>query len=88
MPSKSNDTGSRLKSQTRGDFVRRVPAERMFGTPEEIQNRVGGTFGTLPDNAPSSFTQIGPGTGGARPDALSPQKRSGNQKFGDGRRYV
>lgn len=88
MPSKNNDTGARLKSQTRASFVRRAPDKAVFGDEAEIANRVGGTIGTLPDNAPSKFVQLGPDAGGARPDNFSPTKRAGNQKFGNGRRYV
>ena len=88
MPSKNNDTGSRIKSTTRSSFVRRPPEKAVFGTPEEIGNRVGGTFKTLPDNTPSNFRQLGPDGGGANPGAATPARRSGNQKFGDGRRYI
>lgn len=88
MPSKNNDTGSRIKSATRASFVRRAPDTSVFGTPEEIANRVGGTFKTLPDNVPSNFRQIGPDAGGANPNNASPRRYSGNQKFGEPRRYA
>lgn len=85
----ANDTNSRVKSATRGSFVRRAPAKYTHGEPEEISARVGGTFKTLPDNAPSNFRQLGPdATTNKNVLDLSPDRKSGNAKFGNSRRYV
>lgn len=85
MPDKSNDTGSRIKHVGHG--AHSVPAKNVFGTPEEIGARVGGTFKSLPDNKPSNFRQLGPGGSGGTTQNAGVVKRAGNQKFGDPRSY-
>ena len=82
MPDKGNDIGAR------STIKRRIPRENVFGTPEEIKERVGGSFNTLPDNNPSNFRQLGPNPSGGSMDDKKPTNRSGNQKFGNPRRYA
>lgn len=88
MADKGNDIGSRIVHRTGQGFAHTVPAEEHFGTPEEIANRVGGTFKTLPDNVPSNFRQLGPKAVGGAFDEKRPTGRSGNAKFGNSRRYT
>lgn len=77
----ANDTSSRIKGKT-------VEARYQFGTPEEIGGRVGSYFKTDPESAPSNFKQLGPDGGGSNPIERSPRAVSGNQKFGNPRRYA
>lgn len=65
-----------------------VPATSKFGTPEEIANRVGGTFRTKPENLPSNFRQLGGGAAGANPNSRTPTTKAGREKFGNPRRYA
>lgn len=88
MPDKSNDTASRVKHATGQGFAHTVPDKSHFGTPEEIQGRVGGTFQSLPDNKPSNFRQLGPASTGENFNNRRPTARKGNQKFGDPRHYT
>lgn len=88
MPDKSNDTGSRMTHRTAQGFARDVPQVVKHGTPEEIGNRVGGTFRTLPDNVPSNFKQLGPESQGGVFQQRKIASKSGNQKFGNAKRYV
>ena len=83
-----NDTGSRIKHATGGGFAHTIPAKHVFGTPEEIQHRVGGTFASLPDNHPTDFKQIGPKSAGSNINDHKPITRSGLQKFGNPRKYA
>ena len=83
-----NDTESRVKHATGQGFAHTVPEKHVFGTPAEISARVGGTFSTLPDNAPSDFEQLGPKSPGGNTNDKKPLARSGNQKFGNPRRYA
>lgn len=85
---KENDTGSRMTHKTGQGFARNVPAKHQHGTPEEIGARVGGTFSTLPDNKPSNFRQLGPGSVGGNVNDLKPRAYKGNQKFGNPRDYA
>lgn len=81
MPDKGNDISARSTGK------HRIPRENIFGTPEEIKERVGGSFKTLPDNRASNFRQIGP-KGGGSIDDLSPKTKSGDSKFGNPRHYA
>jgi hypothetical protein len=85
-----NDTASRIKHATGQGFERTIPEKHVFGTPEEIAHRVGGTFATLPDRTPTSFKQLGPDSAGGNVNdkRLAPKRYSGNQKFGSPRRYA
>jgi len=81
MPDKGNDISARQTGK------HRIPRENVFGTPEEIKERVGGSLNTLSDNRPSTFRQIGPQGGGSFDDKR-PTSRSGDQKFGNARKYA
>jgi hypothetical protein len=83
-----NDTASRIKHATGEGFAHTIPSKHVFGTPEEIQHRVGGTFSSLPDNNATSFKQIGAKSGGSNVNDHKPATHSGNQKFGNPRRYA
>jgi hypothetical protein len=83
-----NDTSGRIKHATGQNFAQNVPTKHVFGTPEEIQARVGGTFSTLPDNKPSNFRQLGPSAPGGNVNDLKPTGRSGNQKYGNPRSHA
>lgn len=82
-----NDTSSRVKHATGQGFEHTIPARHVFGTPEEIGARVGGTFPTLPDRHATNFRQLGP-KGGGTITGKGPQRYMGNQKFGNPRRYA
>ena len=84
----ANDTGSRIKHATGQGFARTIPEKHVFGTPDEISHRVGGSFSSLPDNNPSNFKQLGPQSSGGNANDKKPTNRSGNQKFGNPRRYA
>ena len=84
----ANNTGARIKHATGEGFAHTVPAKHVFGTPEEIAHRVGGTFSTLPDNAPSNFRQLGPKSKGSNTNDHKPITREGTQKYGNPRRYA
>jgi hypothetical protein len=86
--SDDNDTASRIKHATGEGFAHTIPAKHVFGTPEEIAHRVGGTFATLPDNAATTFKQIGAKSGGSNTNDHKPITREGTQKFGNPRRYA
>jgi hypothetical protein len=83
-----NDTGSRIKHATGQGFEHTIPAKHVFGTPEEIQGRVGGTFATLPDNRPTKFGQIGAAPSGGNVNDKKPATKSGDAKFGNPRHYA
>lgn len=83
-----NDTSSRIKHATSQGFEQTTPSKHVFGTPEEIAARVGGTFATLPDAKPSNFRQLGPSSPGGNVNDLKPTGRSGNQKFGNPRSHA
>ena len=83
-----NDTASRIKHATGQGFAHTIPAKHHFGQEEEIAARVGGTFSSLPDNKPSSFRQIGPSSAGSNANNAKPTTKSGDQKFGNPRRYA
>jgi hypothetical protein len=85
--SDDNDTASRMTHATGQGFARTIPKRSVFGTPEEIGNRVGGTFQTLPDNVPSNFRQLGPESSGGNFNEKKPRNYRGDQKFGNPRRY-
>lgn len=82
-----NDTTSRVKHATGQGFEHTIPARHVFGTPDEIAARVGGTFPTLPDRHATNFRQLGP-KGGGTITGKGPQRYMGNQKFGNPRRYA
>ncbi len=84
-----NDTASRMTHQTGQGFARTIPAKHVFGTSEEVEHRVGGTFKTLPDRLATNFRQLGPESAGGNVNdkRSSPKPYSGNQKFGNPRRY-
>lgn len=85
----ANDTNSRIKSATRGEWVHRPDKKYVHGEQDEIAARVGGTIPSLPDSNPTSFTQIGPNAADTgRPSSRRPTTKSGNAKFGDARRYI
>ncbi len=86
MPDKGNDIGSRIKHVGAGKHA--VPAKSVFGTPEEIGNRVGGTFRTLVDNHPTNFRQLGPEGKGGNANDQPMKTKSGNAKFGSPRKYT
>lgn len=86
MPDKSNDTGSRIKNV--GYSPRRAPSKHVFGTPEEIGARIGGTFRSLPDSSPTTFRQLGPKPAGGNTNDEGIKGRSGNQKYGNPRKYA
>lgn len=88
MASKENDTGKRIKHATAQGFAHTIPSKHVFGTPEEIAHRVGGTFSSLPDGHPTNFKQLGPGSKGSNVNDARPATHSGNQKFGNPRRYA
>ena len=84
-----NDTSSRIKHV--GNKItsgQNVPAKHIFGTPEEIAARVGGTFPTHPANKPSNFRQLGPASPGGNINDLKPTTKSGPTKFGNPRGYA
>jgi len=83
-----NDTTERIKHATGQGFAHTIPAKHVFGTPEEIAHRVGGTFPSLPDNHPTQFEQIGPKSAGSNVNDHKPLTRSGLQKFGSPRKYA
>lgn len=83
-----NDTASRVKHATGQGFDRTIPAKHVFGTPEEIAHRVGGTIPSLPDRHPSNFRQLGPASAGGNANDRKPREYKGNQKFGNPRRYA
>ena len=83
-----NDTASRMKHATGQGFAHTIPAKHVFGTPEEIAHRVGGTFTTLTDNRPTDFKQIAAKSGGSNTNDHKPITREGTQKFGNPRRYA
>jgi hypothetical protein len=85
-----NDTAARMTHATGQGFARTIPEKHVFGTPEEIEHRVGGTFKTLPDRVATHFRQLGPESAGGNVNDKrnSPVARSGNQKFGSPRRYT
>lgn len=85
-----NDTAARMTHNTGQGFERTLPTKHVFGTPEEIGARVGGTFKSLPDRNPTSFRQLGPESAGGNVNdrRTSPKPYSGNQKFGNPRRYA
>jgi hypothetical protein len=85
-----NDTGARMTHATGQGFARTIPAKHVFGTPDEIGHRVGGTFKTLPDRMATRFKQLGPESAGGNVNdkRSSPKPYSGNQKFGSPRRYT
>jgi hypothetical protein len=82
-----NDTASRIKHATAEGFAHTIPSKHVFGTPEEIAHRVGGTFASLPDNHATKFSQIGPKSGGSNVNDHKPATKSGDQKFGNPRHY-
>lgn len=84
----ANDTGSRIKHATNAGLVQSIPDKHHFGNEAEISARVGGTFSSLPDNHPTTFRQIGPVGAGSNVNDHKPATRSGNQKFGNPRRYA
>lgn len=84
----ANDTASRIKHATGQGFARTIPEKHVFGTPDEIGHRVGGTIPSLPDNHPSNFKQLGPQSSGGNANDKKPRNYSGNQKFGNPRRYA
>jgi hypothetical protein len=83
-----NDTAERIKHATGQGFAHTIAEKHVFGTPEEIAHRVGGTFPSLPDNHPSSFKQIGPAPSEGNLNTKKPRNYSGNQKFGSPRKYA
>jgi hypothetical protein len=83
-----NDTASRIKHATGQKFEQTIPAKHVFGTQEEIEHRVGGTFSSLPDRNPTNFKQLGPVAPGGNTNDRKPKNYSGNQKFGSPRRYA
>lgn len=85
---KDNDTGARLSASHRGRYKHDVPAKVHFGTTEEIHDRVGGSLKTLVSSAPTNFKQLGPDGSGGNMNDHSIAKRSGDQKFGNPRRYA
>lgn len=85
---KDNDISSRMTHKTGQGFAHTTPKEVMHGTPEEISARVGGSFRTMTDNAATHFTQIGPAGSGGTLNRKSVDRKSGNAKFGNPRRYA
>jgi len=85
-----NDTAARMTHATGQNFERTVPEKHVFGTPDELKHRVGGTFKTLPDRVPTHFKQLGPESAGGNVNdkRTAPKARSGNLKFGSPRRYA
>ncbi|MFI5259847.1 MAG: hypothetical protein ACHQ01_09615 [Candidatus Limnocylindrales bacterium] len=84
-----NDTEERMQHGTRPDMQSRIPSKHVLGTPEELQARVGGTFATLPDNAPTVFKQIdGSKSRGGNTNDERPPTHSAAQKFGDWAHYT
>lgn len=84
----SNDTGARMTHATRSSFKRTIPAKHVFGTVEELEHRVGGTLNTMPDSRPSNFRQLGPDAAGGNMNDHKVTSKSGDQKFGNPRRYA
>jgi hypothetical protein len=84
----ANDTSKRIKHATGQGFARTIPEKHVFGTPEEIGHRVGGTIQSLPDNNPTNFRQLGPSSAGGNYNEKKPREFKGNQKFGNPRRYT
>lgn len=83
-----NDTHKRMTHATGSGFARTIPTKHVFGTPDEIEHRVGGTFKTLPDRVPTRFKQLGPDSAGGNFNDAGIKPKSGNQKFGNPRRYA
>ena len=91
----NNDTDERLERghQTHPSFVRRIPAKSVYGTPEEVGGRVGGTMKSLPDRNAARFRQKGPASSGGQGnmnDQLPKKYGSGTTtktKFGNPNRY-
>jgi hypothetical protein len=73
---------------TRSSFKHTIPAKHVFGTVEELEHRVGGTLAKLPDNAPSTFRQIGPDAGGGNMNDHKVNSQSGESKWGNPRKYA
>ena len=84
-----NDTAARMTHATGQGFERTIPEKHVFGTPDEIAHRVGGTFKTLPDRVATRFKQLGPESAGGNVNdkRSTPKPYSGNLKFGNPRRY-
>jgi len=82
--------GSVRKGRTLGAFgsTKQIPERYQFGTPEEISERVQTNYVTPPSTTPSSFQQIRPGPSGGDVNSTAPSGRSGNQKYGNPRRYA
>lgn len=78
------------KNRSLGAFgnTKQVPDRYLFGTPEEISERVNTNYPTPPPQAPTSFQQIRPGGSGGDVNNAAPTGRSGNQKYGSPRRYA
>jgi hypothetical protein len=85
---KENDTASRIKHATGQGFAHTIPSKHVFGTPEEIAHRVGGTFSSLPDNHPTDFKQLGPKSGGSNVNDHRPATHEGTQKWANPRKYA
>lgn len=83
-----NDTERRIKHATGQGFERTLPARVVFGTEEELADRVGGSITTLPDRAATKFNQIGPKPTAGDYVQRKPKAYSGDQKFGNPRRYA
>lgn len=84
----TNDYKERIKHNTGQDFAHMPPSKHVFGDPDEIGNRVGGTFPTLPDRLATTFRQIGPSSAGGNANNARPKTNKGNQKSGDPGRYL
>jgi hypothetical protein len=83
----SQDSTERLNASR--PVVGAIPAQHRFGTEEELQARVGGTFETLPDNRPTTFKQIdGSKSKGGNTNDAAMIPRSGPFKFGDPHHYT
>ena len=78
------------KNKALGAFgnTKAVPDRYLFGSPEEVAERVATNYVTPPSAAPSSFQQIRPGPSGGDINSTQPTGRSGDQKFGSPRRYA
>jgi hypothetical protein len=87
----TNDVWERLQAghNTGQNFAHSTPQQHLFGAPEEIRNRVGGTYNLyLNDRHATVFKQIGPTGAQGNANQAKPKAYKNNggkaMKFGSG----